>query len=69
MVEQKDPRLARRKFFRALGASAATALATGAPFAGEARAKTETSENKHKRRYQETRHVMTFYRVNRYPTK
>ena len=47
---------------------AATAVAATAPLAGEARADTETNDEKRKARYKETDHVKTFYRVNRYPS-
>jgi hypothetical protein len=59
-------KLGRRDFLRALGVGA-TAAAAAAPLAGGARADTETNDEKRKARYQETEHVKTFYRVNRYP--
>jgi hypothetical protein len=39
------------------------------PLAGVAKADTETNDEKRKSRYQESEHVKTFYRVNRYPAK
>jgi hypothetical protein len=54
----------RRDFLRAMGAGAAVAAA--APLASEARADTESNDEKRKARYKETDHVKTFYRVNRY---
>jgi len=57
----------RRELLRALGAGAAAASA--APLATAARADSENNDEKRKARYQETDHVKTFYRVNRYPTK
>ena len=54
----------RRDFLRAIGAGAAVAAA--APLAGEARADTESNEEKRKARYKETDHVKAYYRVNRY---
>jgi hypothetical protein len=59
-------KLGRRDFLRALGVGA-TAAAAAAPLAGGARADTETNDEKRKARYQETDHVKTYYRVNRYP--
>ena len=57
----------RREFLRALGAGASVAVA--APLgASEAKADTETNDEKRKARYRETDHVKTFYRVNRYPS-
>jgi len=58
----------RREFLRTLGAGATAAAASG-PLAGAAHADTESNDEKRKARYQETDHVKTFYRVNRYPTK
>ena len=43
-------------------------MAATTPLAGEARADTETNDEKRKARYKETEHVKTFYRVNRYPS-
>jgi hypothetical protein len=34
----------------------------------QAKADTETNDEKRKARYKETDHVKTFYRVNRYPS-
>jgi len=59
--------LGRRDFLRALGGSAGVAVAAGGPLADEARADTETADEKRKARYKETDHVKTYYRVNRYP--
>ena len=57
----------RREFLRVLGAGATVAAA--APLgATQAKADTETSDEKRKARYRETDHVKTFYRVNRYPS-
>ena len=44
----------RREFLRTLGAGAAVAAAAAAPLAGEARADTESNDEKRKARYQET---------------
>jgi hypothetical protein len=59
--------LGRREFLRTLGASATAAAAAG-PLAVEARADTETNDEKRKARYQaNSAHIQTYYRVNRYP--
>ena len=57
----------RREFLRTFGAGATAAAAVSGPLAGEARADTESNDEKRKARYRETEHVKTFYRVNRYP--
>ena len=67
MTQEQKPKVGRREFVRTLGA-AATAVAA-APLAGEARADSETNDEKRKARYRATEHVKTFYRVNRYPAK
>lgn len=58
--------LGRRQFLQALGVSAA-ATATS-PLTTEAKADSETNDEKRKSRYQVTEHVKTFYRVNHYPS-
>jgi hypothetical protein len=55
----------RRAFFRASGGAAVVAAASIATGAEPALAAESESERK-KQRYQETEHVKTFYRVNRY---
>ena len=67
MAKERERKLGRRDFLRTLGVGA-TAVAATAPLAGEARADTETNDEKRKARYRETEHVKTYYRVNRYPT-
>jgi hypothetical protein len=67
MAKERESKLGRREFLRALGVGATT-VAAAAPLAGEARADTETNDEKRKARYKETEHVKTFYRVNRYPS-
>jgi hypothetical protein len=62
-----DHKLGRRDFLRALGAGAGAA-AVAAPLGQEAKADTESNDEKRKARYKETDHVKTFYRVNRYPS-
>jgi hypothetical protein len=66
MQTKTKPGVARRDFLRTLGAGAAVATV---PFAEEARADTETNEEKRKARYKETDHVKAYYRVNNYPAK
>ena len=68
MTKEQKPKVGRREFLRTLGAGATVAVAA-APLAGEARADTESNDEKRKSRYRETEHVKTFYRVNRYPSK
>ena len=64
---QSKPKAAvgRREFLRVLGVGATAAAAT--PLATEAKADTETNDEKRKTRYKETDHVKAYYRVNRYP--
>ena len=66
MKSERKATLGRREFLRALGVGAAATAA--APLATEAKADTETNDEKRKSRYQETDHVKTYYRVNRYPS-
>ena len=66
MKSKDKTTVGRRDFLRAIGAGAAVAAA--APLAGEARADTESNDEKRKARYKETDHVKTYYRVNRYPS-
>ena len=57
--------LRRRQLFHLLGASTA-AGAVGA-LVTEAKADSESNDEKRKPRYKETDEVKTYYRVNRYP--
>ena len=66
MDKEKKTKVGRREFLRAMGAGAG--LAAAAPLASGAKADTENNDEKRKARYQETAHVKTFYRVNRYPS-
>ena len=66
MDKEKKTKVGRREFLRAMGAGAG--LAVAAPLATGAKADTENTDEKRKARYQETAHVKTFYRVNRYPS-
>ena len=68
MKNQPKGTLGRREFLRSLGAGATVAVAAAGPLAGDARAATESNDEKRKSRYRETEHVKTFYRVNRYPS-
>ena len=56
----------RRQFLHALGAGAAAAATS--PLAMEAKADSETNNEKRKSRYKESDHVKAYYRVNRYPS-
>ena len=66
MKAESKTTLGRRQFLRALGVGAAVAAA--APLATEAKADSETNDEKRKSRYRESDHVKAFYRVNRYPS-
>jgi len=60
--------LARRNFLRALGAGAGVA-ATPAVLVTEAKADSESNDEKRKARYKaDSPEVKTYYRVNRYPS-
>jgi hypothetical protein len=65
MASQRKSTLGRRDFLRALGAGAAATAA--APLATEAKADSETNDEKRKSRYRVTDDVKAYYRVNRYP--
>ncbi|HEY1362237.1 MAG TPA: twin-arginine translocation signal domain-containing protein [Xanthobacteraceae bacterium] len=57
----------RREFLRTLSAGT-TLAAAAAPLGGQARADSESNDEKRKTRYRESEHVKAYYRVNRYPT-
>lgn len=58
----------RREFLRALGAGAGAAVTAAAPLATEAKADSESNDEKRKARYQaNAADVQNYYRVNRYP--
>jgi hypothetical protein len=66
MKRERKTTLGRREFLRTLGVGAAAAAT---PLADEARADTESNDEKRKSRYQaNSPEVQTFYRVNRYPS-
>jgi len=70
MTKEQKSKVGRREFLRTLGAGATVAAAATAPLAVEARADTETNDEKRKARYKaDSPEVQTFYRVNRYPAK
>jgi hypothetical protein len=68
MKDENKTTVGRRDFLRKVGMGAVGAgAAVAAPLTGPAHADTENNDEKRKARYQETDHVKTFYRVNRYP--
>ena len=67
MKAQGKTMVGRRDFLRVLGAGAGAAAAV--PLGSEARADSETNDEKRKARYRETDHVKKFYSVNRFPAK
>ena len=68
MKDEKKTTVGRRDFLRKVGVGAVGAgAAVATPLTGAALADTETNDEKRKARYQETDHIKTFYRVNRYP--
>jgi hypothetical protein len=67
MKAQGKTAVGRREFLRVLGVGAGATAAM--PLGSEAKADTETNDEKRKARYKETDHVKAFYRVNRYPAK
>jgi hypothetical protein len=69
MKRERSATLGRREFLRTLGAGATVAAAAATPMADQARADSESNDEKRKARYQpNSREVQTFYRVNRYPS-
>ena len=67
MKTEPKANLARRNFLRALGAGAGVAV-TPAALVTEAKADSESNDEKRKARYKaDSADVKTFYRVNRYP--
>ena len=69
MKRERKRTIGRREFLRTLGAGATVAAAAATPMAEQARADSESNDEKRKARYQpNSREVQTFYRVNRYPS-
>ena len=67
MTTEPKANLARRNFLRALGAGAGVAMAPAA-LVTEAKADSESNDEKRKARYKaDSAEVKTYYRVNRYP--
>ena len=68
MNHQQKIMVGRRGFLRALGAGAGVAMAPAA-LVTEAKADSETNDEKRKARYKaDSAEVKTYYRVNRYPS-
>ena len=68
MTTEPKANLARRNFLRALSAGAGIAVAPAA-LVTEAKADSETNDEKRKARYKaDSAEVKTYYRVNRYPS-
>ena len=68
MKTEPKANLARRNFLRALGAGAGVAV-TPAALVAEAKADSESNDEKRKARYKaDSAEVKTYYRVNRYPS-
>ena len=66
MTTEPKANLARRNFLRVLGAGVAVAPAA---LVTEAKADSETNDEKRKARYKaDSAEVKTYYRVNRYPS-
>jgi hypothetical protein len=65
MTTKEKSTVGRRDFLRTIGVGATAALAS--PLVSEAKADTETNDEKRKARYRESDEVKTYYRVNRYP--
>jgi hypothetical protein len=69
MTADKKSTVGRRDFLRGLGVGALGASAVaGVPLVNEARADSETNDEKRKARYKESDHIKAYYRVNRYPS-
>jgi hypothetical protein len=67
MKQGDKAKVGRREFLRVLGVGAGAA-AVAPTMAVEARADSESNDEKRKARYKETDHVKAYYRVNRYPS-
>lgn len=64
MTIENKMKVVRRDFLQALGVGAAVSSAS---LGVNARADSESIDERRKSRYRETEDVKTFYRVNRYP--
>ncbi len=65
--QKKDKAIDRRGFLRAVGgASTVAAVAVAAPVATTEALASQATDEQRKARYQETDHVKTYYRTNRY---
>jgi len=68
MKSEPKANMARRNFLRALGAGAGVVVAPAA-LVTEAKADSESNDEKRKARYKaDSAEVKTYYRVNRYPS-
>jgi len=68
MKSEPKANMARRNFLRALGAGASVVVAPAA-LVTEAKADSESNDEKRKARYKaDSAEVKTYYRVNRYPS-
>lgn len=68
-MKQERKAVGRRQFLRTLGVGTA-AVAAGGPLVSEARADTESNDEKRRARYKaDSPHIQAYYRVNRYPPK
>jgi hypothetical protein len=66
-MKSEPKTMARRDVLRAFGAGGLAVAGSAA--LTDAKADTETNDEKRKSRYRETDHVKKFYAVNRYPKK
>jgi hypothetical protein len=66
MKSKDKTTVGRREFLRTISVGATAVIA--APLVTEAKADTESNDEKRKARYKESDHVKTYYRVNRYPS-
>ena len=69
MKDQDKMAVGRRQFLFSAGVTAAAASVAVPPLTVEARADSESNDEKRKPRYRVTDHVKAYYRVNHYPAK
>jgi hypothetical protein len=68
MKEDNKAAVGRRDFLRGVGIGAlGVGAVTVSPLMSEAKADSETNDEKRKSRYKESDHIKAYYRVNRYP--